>query len=97
MDWFKANELTLNLDKTVCVLFNNKTKIKEITLDIGTHKLHNSEIVKFLGVWIDDKMTWTKHVSTLMVKLKQNMHLLKLSNKFLTKNTKKTHLLCTHL
>ena len=89
MDWFKANKLTLNLDKTVCVLFNNKTKTKEITLDIGTHKLHNSEIVKFLGVWIDDKMTWTKHVSTLMVKLKQNMHLLKLSNKFLTKNTKK--------
>ena len=34
-------------------------------------------------------MTWTKHVSTLMVKLKQNMHLLKLSNKFLTKETKK--------
>ena len=34
-------------------------------------------------------MTWTKHVSTLMVKLKQNMHLLKLSSKFLTKNTKK--------
>ena len=27
MDWFKANKLTLNLDKTVCVLFNNKTKI----------------------------------------------------------------------
>ena len=89
MDWFKANKLTLNLDKTVCVLFNNKTKTKEITLDIGTHKLHNSEIVKFLGVWIDDKMTWIKHVSTLMVKLKQNMHLLKLSNKFLTKKTKK--------
>ena len=89
MDWFKANKLTLNLDKTVCVLFNNKTKTKELTLDIGTYKLHNSEIVKFLGVWIDDKMTWTKHMSTLMVKLKQNIHLLKLSNKFLTKETKK--------
>ena len=89
MDWFKVNKLTLNLDKTVCVLFNNKTKTKELTLDIGTYKLHNSEIVTFLGVWIDDKMTWTKHMSTLMVKLKQNMYLLKLSNKFLTKETKK--------
>ena len=89
MDCFKANKLTLNLDKTVCVLFNNKTKTKELTLDIATYKLHNSEIVKFLGVWIDDKMTWTKHMSTLMVKLKQNIHLLKLSNKFLTKETKK--------
>ena len=89
MDWFKANKLTLNLDKTVCVLFNNKSKNKELTLDIGTYRLHSSETVKFLGVWIDNKMTWTKHISTLIVKLKQNMHLLKLSNKFLNKDTKK--------
>ena len=89
MDWFKSNKLTLNLDKTVCVLFNNKPKTKELTLDIGTYRLHSSETVKFLGVWIDNKMTWTKHVSTLIVKLKQNMHLLKLSNKFLNKDTKK--------
>ena len=26
MDWFKANKLTLNLDKTVCVLFDNQSK-----------------------------------------------------------------------
>ena len=96
MDWFKANKLKLNLDKTVCVLFSNKTKIKELTLDIGNYKLHNSEIVKFLGVWIDHKMAWTKHMSTLMMKLKQNMHLLKLSTKFLTNETKNTHLLCTY-
>ena len=89
MDWFKANKLTLNLEKTVCVLFSNKSKNKKLTLNIGTYKLQNSEIVKFLGVWIDDKLAWTKHMSTLMMKLKQNMHLLKLSNKFLTKDTKK--------
>ena len=89
IDWFKANKLTLNLDKTVCVLFNNKSKTKELTLNIGTYKLHSSEIVKFLGVWIDNRMNWTKHISTLKVKLKQNMHLLKLSNKFLKKETKK--------
>ena len=34
MDWFKANKLTLNLDKTVCVLFSNKSKTKELTLDL---------------------------------------------------------------
>ena len=89
MDWFKANKLTLNLDKTVCVLFNSKSKTEELTLNIGTYKLHSSETVKFLGVWIDNKMTWNKHMSTLIVTLKQNMQLLKLSNKFLNKDTKK--------
>ena len=89
MDWFKANKLSLNLDKTVCILFSNQSKTQEITLDIGTYKLQSSDIVKFLGVWIDKKLTWNKHISTLIAKLKQNLHLLKISNKFLTKETKK--------
>ena len=89
MDWFKANKLTLNLGKTVCVLLNNKSKTKKLTLNLGDYILQNSETVKFLGVWIDEKLTWTKHMSILMMKLKQNMHLLRLSNKFLTKDTKK--------
>ena len=53
MDWFKANKLTFNLDKTVCILFSNKYKTQEITLDIGTYKLQSSDIVKFL--WSMDR------------------------------------------
>ena len=89
MDWFKANKLTLNLDKTVCILFNNRSKTKKLTLNLGDYILQNSETVKFLGVWIDEKLTWTKHMSIPMMKLKQNTHLLRLSNRFLTKDTKK--------
>ena len=62
---------------------------QELTLDIGTYKLQSSETVKFLGVWIDKNLTWNKHLSTLIVKLKQNLNLLKFSNKFLNKETKK--------
>ena len=58
-------------------------------MDIGTYKLQSSDIVKFLGVWIDKKLTWNKHISTLIVKLKQNLHLLKMSKTFLKKETKK--------
>ena len=89
MDWFKANKLTLNLDKTVRVLLSSQPKTQELTLEIGTNKLQSSDIVKFLGVWIDKKVTWNKHISTLIAKLKQNFHFLKMSNKFLTKATKK--------
>ena len=89
MDWFKANKLTLNLDKTVCILFNSKAKAIKLNLNIGDYILQTSETVKFLGVWIDEKLAWTKHISLIMMKLKQNMHLLRLSNKFLSKDTKK--------
>ena len=89
MDWFKANKLTLNLDKTVCLLFNNRSNSQEITLSVDTYKLQSSEAVKFLGVCVDKKLTLNKHLNTLMAKLKQNLNLLKLSNKFLNKETKK--------
>ena len=56
MDWFRANKLTLNLDKTVCVLFDNQSKPQRVTSEIGTYLLQSSELVKFLGVWIDNKL-----------------------------------------
>ena len=37
LDWFKANKLTLNLDKTICILFSSKSRTQELTLDIGTY------------------------------------------------------------
>ena len=33
-DWFAANKLTLNLDKTVCVLFQKNNNKKEIELKV---------------------------------------------------------------
>ena len=88
VDWFKANKLTLNLDKTVCVLFSNQSKPQKVTLEIGTYRLQSSDIVKFLGVLIDNKLNWNKHINFLIAKFKQNL-LLKLSNKFLNKSTNK--------
>ena len=73
MDWFKANKLTLNLEKTVCVLFDNQAKPQKVTLEIGNYLLQSNELVKFLGVWIDNKLNWNKHINTLTAKLKQNL------------------------
>ena len=89
MDWFKANKLTLNIGKTDCLLFNFRNKPQQLTINIGPHTLDCSDTVKFLGVWIDNKLNWNKHINTLIAKLKKNTNLLKLSNKFFTKPTKK--------
>ena len=37
-DWFKANKLTLNLDKTVCILFQQKGSDKAFKIQIDTVK-----------------------------------------------------------
>ena len=71
------------------MLFNSKAKAIKLSLNIGDYLLQTSETVKFLGVWINEKLAWTKYTSLLTIKLKQNMHLLRINNKFLTKDTKK--------
>ena len=88
MDWFMANKLTLNLDKTVCLLFDRKQN-QEIKLNIGGHILQSTDTVKLLGVWIDKQLDWNKHISMLKIKLKQNIHLLSTSRKFLTNQSLK--------
>ena len=90
-DWLRANLLTINLNKTECVLFNNSNNnnVPTFELEIGDCRISNTDQVKFLGLWIDRKLQWTMHTNTLLLKLKQNTNLLKVGNKFLNKTSKK--------
>ena len=58
IEWFKANLLTINLDKTECILFqgsNTNTQLY-IDLELDEHRIRNTNQVKFLGLWIDQKL-----------------------------------------
>ena len=78
-DWFNSNKLTLNLSKTVAMLFHrNKTKTaQKINLKVGGVNVPQVSETKFLGIWIDNNLSWNKHLSILERKIKQNRHLLK--------------------
>ena len=91
IDWFKANLITINLEKTKCLLLHNSNcnSSPTIELELGDHTIRNSDQVKFLGIWIDKKLQWNIHTNTLLMKLKQNTNLLKIGNKFLNKASKK--------
>ena len=90
-DWFKANQLTINLDKTEFVIFSKDKTLTNMELELGQLTLKNSHFVKFLGLWIDSILAWKKHLSktSKLMKLKQNTNLLRLGNRFLTKPVKK--------
>ena len=89
-DWFKANKLTLNKNKTVCMLFNSKNKMKNNpSISIDGEAIPFVDHTKFLGVWIDNKLNWKEHTERLLIKLKQNSHLLYQSKNFLTPHAKK--------
>ena len=87
--WFTANKLTLNLGKTVCILFQKNTKTENIELNVGDVVLKNQPFTKFLGMWLDQHLTWSKHIEMLTLKLTRNQNLLKLSRNHLCTTTKK--------
>ena len=53
VDWFRANKLTLNVGKTVYMLFKGKENIATDHKTIDSEKLIESENTKFLGLWMD--------------------------------------------
>jgi hypothetical protein len=69
-EWFRANRLSLNSSKTHFIVFGNKhvpgDDDYQITLD-GTI-LKRVQSTKFLGVFIDEKLTWNQHINNICAK-----------------------------
>ena len=89
-DWFKANQLMLNLSKSVCILFNNdKDKPQIKALEFGNISIPLVFSTKFLGVTIDKKLLCKEHFNKLLLKVKRNMNLLKTGKNFLSLHARK--------
>ena len=71
--WCWRNKLILNLDKTVIILFT-PTKRKVINLNLNNCRLKNS--TKFLGLYLDQNLTWENQIDVICKKLKNNFYLL---------------------
>ncbi|MFZ2539770.1 MAG: reverse transcriptase family protein, partial [Oscillospiraceae bacterium] len=77
IQWFKANRLSVNLKKTTFLIFGSDKKIKtlanncEICLD--NIKLSRAKTVKFLGVVIDDNLSWAGHINYIKGKMAKNV------------------------
>ena len=85
LDWFHANKLTLNLNKTVMMQFW-PGKGRQVKLSIENHEIPMVEHTKFLGVHIDNKLEWNVHTRLLVQKLKANQYLLSRSKNILPSN-----------
>ena len=88
-DWFKANRLTLNLEKTVYIFFGNGKCNSKPILEIDKIALEPVECTKFLGMWVDENLNWNTHINRLINKIKRNMHLLKTPKNLFNEETLK--------
>ena len=60
--WFIINKLSLNVSKTNYILFGNRKAHSDLDIEIHNNKITRVSETKFLGVWIDEKLNWKKHV-----------------------------------
>ena len=68
---FGANKLLWNVDKTSFVIFHSpKTMLdKAINVKIGKDLVKQAKYVKFLGILLDESLTWKYHLTELSKKL----------------------------
>ena len=89
-DWFQANKLTLNVTKSVYVVFGDyNNTLKDLTLKIGETHIPRVSHAKILGLWIDEKLTWNTHIDKTLTKIRSRIGLLKYSKNLLTIHTKR--------
>ena len=71
--WFKANKLSLNIKKTKYTLFHKKSAKNKISgipdLKIGSKNTEKTSSIKFLGVMLDERISWNDHIKTVESKL----------------------------
>ena len=78
-EWLCANKLTLNLNKTKYVVFQLRQKFDynvyfRITLD--GQCIEQAFSVKYLGLMIDNNLSWHDHVNYIAGKISKNINIL---------------------
>jgi hypothetical protein len=88
-EWFKANKLSLNIDKTNFIIFKNKNKPIPQHFDILLdHKpIQQVKFTKFLGVYIDEHLSWKEHIRIIENKISKNCGIIRKLSRILPKNT----------
>ena len=77
--WFKANRLALNVNKSSCMLFqsNGNQNTLGYTLNIGVDPIEHKLNCKFLGIFIDNQLTWNNHLCHISAKLSRSVYIIK--------------------
>ena len=67
IDWFRSNEMVVNPDKFQSILINRLGKLKDPSeVLIDNHKTDSENSVTWLGIEIDNKLNFEKHVNSII-------------------------------
>ena len=76
--WLCANRLSLNLEKTIFVIFHPPKKYihYKVRLQISNKLLKQDSHIKYLGIIFDSHLNWKKHIHELGKKISKSIGIL---------------------
>ena len=62
--WLEDNNFSLNIEKTKQVNFLTKNNLfPSISINVSDKEIEACGTLKFLGIILDDKLTWSNHIT----------------------------------
>ena len=84
-EWLKVNKLSLNINKTQFMVFSRrKITPPKIDIKIDNQSVMETDLSKFLAVYIDKKLTWKTHISYIAGKIARGIGILIKARKYFT-------------
>ena len=76
--WIRSNKLSLNAGKTEIIIFKNKKQeiTKHLNFRISGQKINPITSIEYLGVFLNDSLSWDTHLNNLIPKLNRAIGLL---------------------
>ena len=82
-EWLISNCLILNVNKTYYMIFSTRSIPNNIRISIGENLIERKASGKFLGMLLDDKLTFKEHINSIKCKVSKMAGILyKLKDKF---------------
>ena len=89
-EWLYANRLSLNVNKSKLLLFQSKwlhTDQNDFVIKLAGHNMKLDKFVNFLGVTIDNNLSWDCHILNLSKKLGRANGIISILRHFVPKKT----------
>ena len=78
LEWLAVNKLIINLDKTNLMVFTNKKRPDTVSITVRGHTINEIVETSYLGVIIDNKLSWKAHINHISNKISNSVSLLKM-------------------
>ena len=88
--WLRCNKLSINVQKTNYVIFSpSQRKVNHsFSLSFGGQSLTQSNVTKFLGVYLDEHLTWKYHINFVCKQIAKSVGILSRTRFYLSCKTK---------